>query len=189
MGAAEKKRHYTFQEYLELEAHSKTRHEYQDGEVFAMAGTTRIHNGLCFNVKGALRSRLPDKCFIYTENVKVELARGRSYRYPDVVVVSYDKQEDDPLSVKFPVVIFEVLSDNTQSYDRTDKFTAYRQSFLSLQHYILVDQKRVCVECYTRLQKGWHYIAHLNLNDVLELSALQAVIPLKDIYEQIAFEG
>jgi len=175
---------YSYEEYLELEAKSDVRHEYYYGEIFAMAGTSKQHNMIVFNCRKSFDNILKgSKCKIFSEEIKVNVKSQYIYLYPDVVVTCSDKEDDD-LSVNFPTVIVEVLSDSTSDYDRREKFNLYKQ-IPTLQCYILIEQKSYAVECFTKVDDKWYQNIYLDLNEMLEIVALQILIPLSSIYENI----
>ncbi|MDG4557391.1 MAG: Uma2 family endonuclease [Candidatus Contendobacter sp.] len=142
-------------EYLEGEKTAKVRHEYVDGDVYAMAGGTKAHNELAGNFYGLLRAHLRGTpCRVFIGDVKVHVAwdwRERFY-YPDVVV-GCATSDNDPYVVEQPKLIVEVLSDSTERDDRSDKFYAYRR-LPSLEEYVLVAQETRRVEVYRR-ETGW----------------------------------
>ena len=183
-----KKELYTFDEYLELEKNSEVKHEFYYGEIFSMAGTTRNHNEIVFNITALLKKEQKNKkkkCLVYFEAVKVEITKKHHYAYPDVVVSCSDK-EDDPLSIKFPILIVEVLSDSTRQYDKDKKFEFYRQ-IATLKHYVLVEQNECFINCYTRQNDLWYHKAYSKETDLVELPHLKINIPVKNIYENIEF--
>jgi len=188
MGQAEPvKTHYTFEEYLEMESVSEEKHEYYYGEIYNMAGGTLRHNTIVINGTVALRNRLAgSKCKIYIESAKTEIDEKKHYVYPDIVITC-ENAKNDKTTIKLPTVIIEVLSDATELYDRTDKFNAYRQ-IPTLEHYVLVAQKKCLVECFTRCGDEWKYKVYESITDVLELSTLGIQLPLSEIYENIEFD-
>ena len=181
---------YTFEEYLELEKTSVLKHEFYYGEIFSMAGTTKIHNEIAINTTFVLKNNLKKKkknCKVYLEAVKVQITEKNHYTYPDVVV-SCDENEDDPLSIKYPIVIVEVLSDSTRQYDKDQKFQFYKQ-IPTLKHYILIEQNICFVNCYTKNNDLWNHHSYSKMEDVIKLSHLEVDIPVKEIYEDIKFEN
>jgi len=188
MGQAEPvKKHYTFEEYIEIENVSEERHEYYYGEIFNMAGTTLRHFDIHHNLITYIRKQLKGKkCKVYGETIKTEIVKKFHYVYPDVVVSCHDA-ENDLHYIKYPQLIIEILSDSTELYDRTDKFNAYRQ-IPTLEHYVLVSQKKCMVECYTRQEGEWKYKVYESITDFLELSTLDIKLPLAEIYENIEFD-
>jgi Uma2 family endonuclease len=178
---------YIFDEYLILEQFSEIRHEYYFGEVFAMAGTTKRHNLIVNNFNGALRMALKGKkCLTFTEQIKVQIIEKHHYVYPDIVV-SCNPNENDALSICFPVLIIEVLSEATEDYDRHEKFEAYK-TITSLKYYVLVEQKRNIIELFTRENEKWIQTLIYNLQSNFEIPELCINIPLTEIYENIEFD-
>ncbi len=181
---------YTYEEYLELELNSEVKHEYYYGEVFAMAGTTLVHNEIVFNTTSILKNKLrnkDEKCSVYFESVKTQITKKSHYTYPDVVV-RCDQTEDDNLTITKPVIIIEVLSESTRKYDSGQKFTFYKQ-IPSLKYYILVEQNYCLITCYTRENDFWYHQVYTKLDETIKLEHLQVEIPVKDIYDQIVFES
>src|SRR5262245_50639784 len=125
MGEAAQKARMTAEEYLAFERASEQKHEYADGEIFAMSGGTYEHGLIAGNVLGELRGALLERpCTVQGSDVRVKAVATKRYLYPDVSVVCgrpvfEDETRDTLLN---PRVIVEVLSDSTERYDRGDKF-------------------------------------------------------------------
>ena len=116
--------------YLAWEAQQSERHEYFQGNVFAMAGGTQNHNTVSGNAYMALRNHLKGTpCQVFIADVRVQVAAVDAYFYPDVVVRCQPRAGADgqALSVDAPILVVEVLSDGTATWDRGGKFVAYRQ--------------------------------------------------------------
>jgi len=180
---------YTYEEYLKLEEISEIKHEFYYGEIFAMAGTTLVHNELVFNFTAILKNNLKKrnkKCSVYFEAVKVQIDRKQHYTYPDVVV-RCDKSEDDNLTITKPVLIIEVLSQSTREYDTGQKFTFYKK-IPSLKYYILVEQDYRLITCYTRENDFWYHQVYTKLDEIIKLEHLDIEITVKGIYDKINFE-
>jgi len=171
-------------EYLEGEKAARVRHEYIDGEVYAMAGGTKAHNEIAGNFYGLLRAHLRGTpCRVFIGDVKVHVAwdwRERFY-YPDVVV-GCTAGDNDPYVVEQPKLIVEVLSHSTEREDRSDKFYAYRR-LASLEEYVLVAQDLRRVEVYRR-ETGWDldlYEAEGNFS----LRSVGVELTLAEVYEGV----
>ncbi|AMR28035.1 hypothetical protein A0257_13675 [Hymenobacter psoromatis] len=185
MGQAETAtRHYTPEEYFELEATSEVRHEYFEGEVFAMAGASKSHNVLAQNLAAGLRTALRGKgCQTFIEDVRLVLKENMYYVYPDVLVTCDPADRRDAYLVRHPVLIAEILSPSTAEYDRTEKFANY-QKIPSLRHYLLVSQTAWVVEWFRRDEAGqWIYTLLHEPTGVLEIPDLGLVLPLRELYE------
>ncbi len=190
-------RRYTVEEYFDIETRTGIRHEYYHGEIFPlegphappemMAGATKKHNQLLRNVARALEDGLDERsCRVYTENVRTLVAAGmRHYLYPDVVVTCAEADERDELTVQFPVVILEVLSDSTESRDRGWKMEQFI-NVPSLMQYVLINQQRVLVESYTREQgRGWLRISYQAMSDEVPFPSLDVTVAVRDIYRRV----
>jgi Uma2 family endonuclease len=128
---------YTYREYLALETSSNVKHEFLDGQIYAMAGGTPEHAALAAAAIGLLLPPLRGgPCRAYDTDLRVRMPTGLA-TYPDVTVVSgsSERDKDDPQAVTNPTLIVEVLSRSTEEYDRGDKFEHYK-SLESLQQYV-----------------------------------------------------
>ena len=184
MGQPNQRRRYTPEEYLALEASSEERHEYFDGEVFAMAGGTKSHNLIKGNIMAGLRAGVRQSgCRVYDESVRLAVQDDFHYTYPDVVVTCDPADRRDAYLIRQPVLIVEVLSPSTADYDRSRKFTQY-QKIASLRHYILVSQTAWVLEWFRRDDAGqWIYTVFSDPAAVLEIPELNLRLPLNAVYE------
>ena len=173
-------------EYLAFEAKSKRKHEYMDGEVFAMAGVKRNHSTISQNISRRIGNLLEEKpCEVHGSDIKIRIREGH-YVYPDVSVVCNEINFDtNNTTLLNPIVIFEVLSKSTEARDRGDKAEDYFK-LESLQTYVMIAQNRVRVEHYSRIGAGkWTFEVLENLEDVLVLDSIDCQIPLKNIYAKV----
>jgi Uma2 family endonuclease len=176
----------TEEEYLLLEEKSRIRHEFMDGEIFAMAGATRRHNLATNNISTELNLQLRETdCEVYSSDFRVKIREGHNV-YPDVAVACGEiLTENNDTTLLNPVVIFEVLSKSTEGRDRGDKAEDYFK-LPSLKDYILVSQNRVRVEHFSRQKNNeWTLKFYEDLEDTLELKSVKCKIPLKLIYLKI----
>ena len=126
MGHAARVAVMTADEYLAWEAVQTERHDFVDGEVFAMARAEDRHVTVSLNVAMALRQHLAGStCRTFMADMKVAAAHDRSFFYPDVVVTCSESDRASPVVKREPVLIVEVLSPSTAAYDLGEKFTAY----------------------------------------------------------------
>lgn len=192
MGLPAAKRRYTVAEYLELERNSAERHEYNDGEILAMAGGTPEHSLLVANVIREVGNRLKGKpCRVYDANLRVAVSGPSRYLYPDSSVicgpVEYDLQDVTRQTVMNPRLVVEVLSPSTEAYDRGEKFTRYR-AITSFQEYVLVSQHAPLVETYFRQADGtWLVSFFSGMDAVAQLPSLDVRLPLHEIYADVTF--
>jgi Uma2 family endonuclease len=187
MGQAALRAGLSPQEYLAFERASETRHEYADGEIFAMSGGTREHSLIAGNINRELSLALLDRpCEVHMSDLRIKIAGTGRYVYPDVSVVCErpifeDEQRDALLN---PKVIFEVLSDSTESYDRGDKFAHYR-TIASLEQYVLVSQKAARIEHFLRQADGsWVYRAQ-GPGERLSLVAIGCELAVDRVYLKV----
>jgi Uma2 family endonuclease len=144
------------QKYLAFERAAEERHEYADGKIFAMAGGTWEHSLIASNIGGELRNALIERpCTVHGSDMRIHIPPTRRYTYADVLVVCGQPVFTDEVrdTVVNPIVIVEVLSDSTESYDRGDKFEQY-ETIPSLRDYVLVSQKEVRIEHFQRQPDG-----------------------------------
>jgi Uma2 family endonuclease len=147
---------YTFTEYLELEEIARVRHEFFDGEIYAMAGGTPEHAAMAAAITTALGRQLDPACRVYSSDLRVRILATGLATYPDVTVVC-GASERDPESathVTNPKVVVEVLSDSTAEYDRGEKLEHYRQ-VPSLEAVVLVDHQSPRIDLWTREGSEW----------------------------------
>lgn len=177
----------TPEEYLERERKAGFRSEYREGVIVAMAGASRAHNQIAFNISGQFYNQLRGKnCGAYSNDMKVRLPGTLSYVYPDIVAVRGEQEFQDVREdiLVNPALIIEVLSDSTEAYDRGEKWERY-QRLPSLQEYVLVAQNRATVERFVRQGDLWMYSLTAGLESVLTLKSVNVVLRLADIYESV----
>lgn len=170
-------------EYIAAEETAGVRHEFVNGELIEMPGTTDTHNEITGNIYIALRNMLKGSdCKVFMESVKVQIHEGQHYTYPDIFVTCDVRDQADAYVKRHPNVIVEVASPSTRVYDKTDKFIAYR-NIASLSHYIVVDTEQELVECYTRTAEGdWTVSTATSKKDTIRLSALDVALELTAVY-------
>ncbi|HEV7503304.1 MAG TPA: Uma2 family endonuclease [Thermoanaerobaculia bacterium] len=185
---AQQKPYLTATEYLAIERQADTRSEYLDGEMFAMAGTSLAHSTIAGNLIGELRQQVKKQpCRVCPSDLRVHIPTTGLYTYPDVVVVCGEpKLEDDQFDTLLnPTLIIEVLSPNTEAYDRGKKFEHYR-SIDSLAEYLLVSQTEPRIEQYLRQDGGrWLFTAVAGLESRITLSSIQCELSLAEVYDKV----
>jgi Uma2 family endonuclease len=193
MAAPQRKLLYTYtpEEYLAFERASDTKHEYLDGEIYAMAGASPKHNQICFNLAGELHPQIKGtSCVGYTSDQKIRTDPMDLFSYPDLTIVCgepifHDDHQDVILN---PTVIIEVLSPRTENYDRNTKLERY-QNIRTLTDYILISRNRPYVEHYAR-QKGkrqWIFTIETDPAAEIEIASVKCKLKLADIYERVKF--
>ena len=154
MGHAEQKAIFSAADYLAWEAEQLDRHEFIDGEVFAMAGAEDRHVTVAGNLYIALRQHLAGSpCRTFMSDMRLHVATANSYFYPDILVTCGALDAASPLVKTEPKLIAEVLSPGTAAYDRGLKFSHYR-SLPSLQEYVLIDLDTRSTDCFRKRDDG-----------------------------------
>jgi Uma2 family endonuclease len=201
MGFAQPKTLMTPEEYLAYERAAAERHEYWDGEIFAMAGESYNHGVISSNLTIELGIRLKKTpCRVFSKDMKIrsgsdiDLHKSLKgfFSYPDIVIVcgvprTHDKAKDVILN---PAVIIEVLSPATEKFDRGDKFHRFRDNLPSLSDYVLVSQNRPAIDHFRRGAEDngeWILTPFGGLQTIWNLKNLEIGIPLADIYDGAEF--
>ena len=200
MGLPLLKIRYTVEEYLALERASEERHEYLDGDVYAMAGESPEHGAICVNLASSIGSQLRGTpCQAFVKDMKVRsgpLATSRPARakglfsYPDLVVVCGAMQFHDQFRdvLLNPSLIIEVLSASTEAFDRGEKFRRYRTWLPTLQDYLLVAQDKPLIDHYHRVEENrWELVPREGLEASLHLESVHCTLRLADVYDRIIF--
>lgn len=176
----------TREDYLTFEEASEVRHEFFDGEVFAMTGGSFEHSSIAVNILTMLKVQLKGgTCRPMNSDMRVHTPSGLD-TYPDISVYCGEPElVDNQRTLLNPVLIVEVLSPTTSSYDRGDKFRLYR-SIPTLQDYLLVDSREVLIEHFRRTKDGeWVLHVYQERNDVVLIESIQESLTLDAIYEDI----
>ncbi len=186
--ALEKKLFYSKEEYLEMEAAADYKSEYYNGEIFAMSGGSPNHSVICVNLTWSIREATRNKnCTGFESNMKLAIAKTNSYVYPDLMVVCGDIElaENTSDAITNPVLIIEVLSPGTESFDRGLKFEYYR-TIPSLKEYVMVSQDKPRVESFFRQNENfWYYKVIEGLDKTIIFQSLEYETALREIYHKI----
>jgi Uma2 family endonuclease len=175
------------EEYLAAEADSPIKHEYRDGEVYAMAGGTDAHVTIALNLWALLRGHLRNRgCRAYALDMKARIETLNCFYYPDVMVTCDDRDLTSSTVKRHPGLIVEVLSEGTEAFDRGDKFSDYRH-LESLQEYVLISQARQQVEVFRRNAEGLWVLHPFGEGDEGALTSVGWAGAMADLYEDVTF--
>jgi Uma2 family endonuclease len=176
-------------EFLAWEIEQPERWELVDGECFAMAGGTDIHNTISLNLAFALRARLTGRrCSVFMSDMKLKIADDETVFYPDVLVSCDEADRGRRQWKEAPVLIAEVLSPSTEAYDRGRKFAAYRL-IPGLTTVLFLNQNRPFIECYTRAgENEWRLTEARGTDGVVTLAGLDFSLPLAELYRDLPDE-
>ncbi len=177
-------------DYLAGELAARHKHEYVDGNVYAMVGATNAHNRIATNATGTLYWQLRrHRCQVFNSDtkVRVRLGHGTRFYYPDLSVVCQPNPPGDTFH-DAPIVIFEVVSESTRRTDEYEKREAYL-SIDSLCVYVLVEQSAASALVYRRGDSGFERETYIGLDAVIPLTESDCDLPLTDLYEQVEFSS
>jgi Uma2 family endonuclease len=185
-------RHYTPEEYLELETVAAYKSEYIDGQIIPMAGGSTKHNQLSLNLSSELNFAFKRQTYrVYMSDVRLWIPERHIYTYPDVMVIAGEPEyfQNRTDTVLNPTMIVEVLSKGTKSYDRESKFDAYR-TIPGFQEYLLIDQMRIHVEQFSKTgMKQWSFCEYDNSDEAIALTKVPFQISLADLYNKVHLEA
>lgn len=183
---------YTVDEYLELEAKAEFKSEFVDGEIIPMAGATANHNILTAKFLARILLALEDLNYsVFMSDMRLWMPEHKRYTYPDVMVIEGKSvfTDEKQTAITNPLLIVEILSNSTQSYDRADKFKLYR-SIPSFKEYVLIYQNSFWVEQYTKQPDNrWILTEYLEEDAILKLECVSFEISLRDLYKRVTFEN
>ncbi len=180
--AVDRIRQMTVEEYIAFDEATEIRYEYIDGEVIALSGGTLYHGIIMANASGELRQLLKESdCRVISSDMRNRVSTTR-YVYPDFSVVCGEPVTDvRAVNLWNPTLVGEVASPSSIDRDRGEKLSYY-QSIASLQIYLVIDQHRVFVEMYERLDDKWQTQEFSGLDAIAPLPALGCDLPLAEIY-------
>lgn len=167
-------------EYLQGELLAETKHEYLDGEVYAMSGASENHNLLAGNLFAELKTKLKGMpCRTFMADMKVKA--HQAFFYPDVMVVCERDNQDDYYK-SAPVIVVEVLSKSTRRFDQSIKRQRY-QALPTLEEYVLIEQDKGEIEVFRR-RDGWQS-TYYYLGDDIHFYSVDVTVAVEDIYYQV----
>ncbi len=178
---------YSIEEYLQMEEASDEKHEYYQGEIFAMAGAKVPHNIISVNLIKLLGQKLKGKsCEPFNSDQRIYIPQNSLFTYPDISIICGEivTLNNDDWNIINPVVIIEILSKATKNYDRGDKFKLYRD-IATLKEYILIDSETISIEAF-RINDGghWELEEYKKADNILLIKCIQVSIPVTEIYER-----
>lgn len=185
MGVPKLRPKISIEDYLENEKISDVRHEYINGEVFAMAGTSKSHNRIIRNLLNKLQSKLSETdCEAFFVDIKVFIEKFNRFYYPDLLIVCGEDEESEYFTTK-PKLIIEVLSPSTSLTDRREKMFVYKE-IESLEEYILIEQDKIYAEIYRRREGGelWDWIEYFPEEEI-EFASVNFKMLMSEIYEGV----
>ncbi|MEQ1529593.1 MAG: Uma2 family endonuclease [Methylococcales bacterium] len=178
------------QAYLDYESAADLRHEYVDGQLYAMAGAGERHNRITLNIAFQLRAAARGgPCGVFVNDMKLKLTLGKAYYYPDVMLVCNSQDGADDYKEQ-PCFIAEVLSPSTMAIDKREKLLAY-QKIAGLRYYLLVSSDCRHIEYFVRDAENEWQTALLEAEEALAIVCdnYQTTLTLNNVYEDVVFES
>jgi Uma2 family endonuclease len=178
-----RKVHYTYEQYVALEDASTIRHEYVDGEIYAMAGGSPDHAALAANVIRVLGGQLPSGCRIFTSDLRIRIPATGLSTYPDAAVVcgGTARASDDRLAVTNPVLLVEVTSPSTEDYDRGEKLRHYTH-LASVKEVLILSHREPRVTLHRRDGDRWAAL-EAERGGTMQLGSLPVTVAVDDLYQ------
>jgi Uma2 family endonuclease len=177
------------EEYLQAEEQNLLKHEYIDGQVYAMAGASDSHVTIVGNLFALLRNHVRgSRCRVFMSDMKARIESLNIYYYPDVMVTCDDRDRELTIYKRYPCLIVEVLSQSTEGFDRGDKFADYQQ-LDTLREYVLISTHRQRVDCFRRNTEGLWVLHSYLTNSEIALTSIDFKIAIADLYEDVSLEA
>jgi len=178
------------EEYLRQEIETDTKYEYHDGKIYSLAGGTLNHGIISGNIHSDIKVELEKKnsnCLPFNSDIKLHIESMNRYVYPDCMVVcgEIEKSPINENAVVNPVLIIEVLSKSTASYDRGDKFYFYRQ-IPSFNEYVLIEQDKHVVDVHLKEDSSdfWKITRYEELDTIVKLESIGVELSMERLYQR-----
>lgn len=179
--------YFTRDEYLQWEEQQEEKHEYVDGQIFAMAGASENHIDITTNLTIIIANELRGgSCKVFPTDIRLQIESENIYYYPDLLVTCDERDRLTKKYKRYPCLIIEVLSESTEAKDRGKKF-AYYQKIETLKEYVLVSQWEPRVEVFRRTNSNLWLLQNYSNDEVIELQSIDVEIPFLGIYEGVNF--
>lgn len=173
----------TPEEYFTWEEQQLEKHEYLNGEVYAMSGGSKNHSLISVRLSTLFSNHLEGNgCEIGNSDLRVNLVETNNYTYPDISVTCDDRDKTTTQYITYPRLIVEVLSTSTEGYDRGDKFRMYRNNPV-LQDYLLVSSTKIEMDLYHKKDAtGEWIITNYKEGDIVELKSINLSFLIEQVY-------
>ncbi|MFZ4556667.1 MAG: Uma2 family endonuclease [Pseudanabaena sp.] len=173
----------TPKEYFDWEEKQLNKHEYIEGEVYAMSGGSRNHSLIAVRFSTLFSNHLTGSaCEVGNSDLRVKIVRTNNYTYPDVSVTCDDRDKTTTQYITYPSLIVEVLSPSTEAYDRGGKFRLYANNPV-LQDYLLVSSTSIEIDLYHKKDNGEWVITNYKDGDTIELKSINLSFAIAQIYQ------
>jgi Uma2 family endonuclease len=171
--------------YFAWEEQQLEKHEYIDGQVYAMSGGSINHGRIAIKLTALLDNHAASSgCITGNSDIRVNIAGTSNYTYPDASVTCDDRDKTTTQYITYPCLIVEVLSASTESYDRGGKFRMYRQNPV-LTDYLLVSSTSIEIDLYHKNDVGDWVILNYQAGDTIVLQSINLSFPIEQIYRNL----
>ena len=172
----------TPEEYFIWEEKQLEKHEYIDGELYAMSGGSVNHGRIAIKFITMFDTHLENSgCIIGNSDIKINILKTNNYTYPDVSVTCDDRDKNTPNYFTYPCLIIEVLSASTEAYDRGGKFRMYRNNSV-LKDYLLVSSTSIEMDLYHQKNNGEWVIINYKEGDTIALKSINFSFAIEQVY-------
>ena len=172
----------TPEEYFIWEEKQLEKHEYIDGELYAMSGGSVNHGRIAIKFITMFDTHLENSgCIIGNSDIKINILKTNNYTYPDVSVTCDDRDKNTPNYFTYPCLIIEVLSASTEAYDRGGKFRMYRNNPV-LKDYLLVSSTSIEIDLYHQKNNGEWVIINYKEGDIIALKSINFSFAIEQVY-------
>jgi Uma2 family endonuclease len=172
----------TPEEYFTWEEKQLNKHEYINGEVYAMSGGSKNHSLISVRFITLFSNHLESSdCETGNSDLRVNIVGSNDYTYPDVSVTCDERDKNTTQYITYPCLIVEVLSGSTEAYDRGGKFRMYRNNPV-LQDYLLVSSTKIEMDLYHKKDTGEWIILNYKEGDTVELKSINLSFPIEQVY-------
>lgn len=186
MTVARRHHRYAYTDYVALERESSTKHEFLDGEIYAMAGGTEEHSALAAEVLRLLGNAIGSRpCRVHTSDLRIFVEQPGLATFPDGAVICGALQQHEPsprATAINPLVLVEVTSDSSEEYDCGDKVSFYK-TIPSLQAYLIVSHRERQLTLVSRMDGQWK-TSVARSGETLSLNALDTELRVDDVYRR-----
>jgi len=187
-------KYHTIAGYFEIEDASETRHEFHNGILQEMAGGILPHNTVKLRLATMLDRLIDDMKIphvVLNSDTKVRIEAHNRFLYPDVTISDgtpeYYTTPEGKLrrdTIVNPLVVIEVLSEDTRSFDKGEKYELYC-TVPGFREYVLIEPETDWVKSFYLQDPGNNLWRHEILTDrqaMLEIRSLDLKISLEEIY-------
>jgi len=185
MSSSRRHHRYTYADYVALELQSPTKHEFFDGEIYAMAGGSEEHSALAAEVLRVLGNAVGDRpCRVHTSDLRIYVEAPGLATFPDGAVICGSLQQHEPspkATALNPMILVEVTSDSSEDYDIGEK-VEYYQTIPSLREYIVVSHRERRITVHSREAHGTWNTRMATAGGAAKVDSLATELAIDEIY-------